>query len=1002
VALLDTRLPAELAGRYRFERELGRGGMATVFLAHDLRHGRVVAVKVLHPELAGAVGPDRFLREIRIAAGLEHPNILPLYDSGSCAPPGGTPALYYVMPFVEGESLRSRLMRERQLPVGDALRIAGDVAAALASAHHQGIIHRDIKPENILLSGYPPPPGSTGGWRVFLADFGIAKAVDDAGAEELTETGLALGTPAYMSPEQAGAERHLDQRSDLYALGCVLYEMLAGQPPFTGVTARAILARHALDPVPSLRSVRPNVPESLERAVTRLLAKVPADRFATADELAHALGDGRVVPWPSRSRSQHRRLMLAAGIAAAAAAVALGVLRWRRPMVPISSPGVVAVLPFRVAGADPSLQYLREGIVDLLALKLTGEGGPRAADPRAVLSAWRRAGGSASDDVAPDAAVGIAQRLGAGRLIDGGVVGTPDHLTLTASVLQVPGGRHSAPVSVEGPPDSVAALVDRLTAELLAGEAGRTELASLTSLPVLRAYFEGQRAYRLGRWVDALRAFSKAIALDSAFGQPAMGLYSASLWLSGGPPGTDVGRAIRLAWADRARLSPRERALLVAWFGPRYPGAYSEAELLAARQQGVAAAPDSPEMWYELGDEYFHFGPIIGVDSSLSRAAYAFRRSLALDSASAVFPTFAEPLVHLVQIAGADGDSATARRLVTTALAADSTTDQAGFLRWAQAAASRDTTALRSVRDGFPRMSGSSLVSITNASQEMGMGWKDAQLAIAAMRTGDPTPAATRGAFILTHVLALNRGRPKEALAALQARPEHWTRERLERRVADALYWDGDTAAGAAGARELHRFAAAPRAERADDREAQDRDLCLEQQWRLARGDSATTRAAIGRLRSADAPGGSISDSVPPAAAPRALCAAVLEAWLATLGRRADAGLLLDRLDSLVTTGAGGSVGLQDNLILARLREAAGDPRGALAAVRRRVYGLQPEFLSTHLREEGRLAALTGDTAEAISAYRQYLALRSDPEPALKPGVERVREELAGLLGEPR
>ena len=647
---MTTPVAAALAERYRLERELGRGGMATVFLAHDLKHGRRVAIKVMHPELANAVGPERFLREIRIAAGLSHPHILPLFDSGTWPRGDGAAGLYLVMPLIEGESLRSRLTRERQLPIGDALRIGREMADALGHAHARGVIHRDVKPENILLAGYPPAEGTSADWRVFLADFGVAMAPDGAGAERLTETGFALGTPAYMSPEQASADRAVDHRSDLYALGCVLYEMLAGQPPFTGATARAVAARHLLDPVPSLRSVRPTVSPSLERTVNRALAKVPADRFATAGELARALVDDLAQtaarPVGLRSGPRHARAAaLAVGVALAAAALGVRLQGRHAAAVIPTDPGAVTVLPFRVAGADPALGYLREGMVDLLAIKLTGEGGPRAADPRAVLSAWRRAGGSETRDPDPDAALGIARALGTGRLIDGGVVGTSRHVTLTASVLQVTTGRRSPGVSVEGPPDSLPALVDRLTAELLAGQAGRTELATLTSLPALRAYFDGQRAYRVGRWADALRAYSKAIQADSTFALAGMGLFSASQWLVGGlwPEGTDPGRGVKLAWAHRDRLSARDRSLLLALLGPRYPDPSSIAEFVAARREAVAAAPDRPEAWYELGDEIFHFGALIGVDSPATRAAEAFRQSLGLDSASAVFPTFAEP-----------------------------------------------------------------------------------------------------------------------------------------------------------------------------------------------------------------------------------------------------------------------------------------------------------------------------------------------------------------------
>jgi serine/threonine-protein kinase len=244
------QLSRALAERYRVGDEIGRGGMATVYRAHDLKHDRSVALKVLKPELAAALGTERFLREITLTARLDHPHILPLLDSGEA-----DGLLYYVMPFVDGESLRARLDREKQLPLDDALRIARQVADALGHAHGQGIVHRDIKPENILLSG--------GHARV--ADFGIARAVTAAGGASLTETGLAVGTPAYMSPEQGSGEE-VDARTDVYSLGCVVYEMLAGEPPYTGATAGAILARKAMAAVPSLRVVRETVPVAVEQA----------------------------------------------------------------------------------------------------------------------------------------------------------------------------------------------------------------------------------------------------------------------------------------------------------------------------------------------------------------------------------------------------------------------------------------------------------------------------------------------------------------------------------------------------------------------------------------------------------------------------------------------------------------------------------------------------------------------------------------------------------------
>lgn len=268
------RLRASLAGRYEIQRELGSGGMAIVYLARDCRHDRPVALKVFRPELAAAMGADRFLREIQITAKLQHPNILPLFDSGEA-----DGFLFYVMPFVEGESLAELLAREQQLPLPQAVQIAREVAEALSVAHSHGIVHRDIKPQNIMLSR----------GHAMVADFGIARAIAEAGAGKLTETGIAIGTPVYMSPEQASATEHIDARTDVYSLGCVLYEMLVGQPPFTGTSAQAIMARQTMEEVPAPHIVRHSIPPDLEQIVLCALEKSPADRFHSATEFADAL-----------------------------------------------------------------------------------------------------------------------------------------------------------------------------------------------------------------------------------------------------------------------------------------------------------------------------------------------------------------------------------------------------------------------------------------------------------------------------------------------------------------------------------------------------------------------------------------------------------------------------------------------------------------------------------------------------------------------------------------
>ncbi len=323
------RLTAALADRYRIERELGAGGMATVYLAHDLKHQRKVAIKVLHPELSAVLGGERFLTEIRTTANLQHPHILGLIDSGEA-----DGLLYYVMPFVDGETLRAKLERERQLSVKDAVRLATEVANALEYAHKRGVIHRDIKPENILLQD----------GQALVADFGIALAVSQAGGQRMTQTGLSLGTPSYMSPEQAMGEKGVDARADVYALGAMTYEMLQGDPPFTGSSAQAIVSQVLTSQPRPLREFRPSVPAHVEQAVLTALEKLPADRQPSAAEFARELTSEVVA---SSDATLRRLLPLGLGLAAlvAAAGWGLGRLGMAPASARIAAPTVTSILP---------------------------------------------------------------------------------------------------------------------------------------------------------------------------------------------------------------------------------------------------------------------------------------------------------------------------------------------------------------------------------------------------------------------------------------------------------------------------------------------------------------------------------------------------------------------------------------------------------------------------------------------------------------------------------
>src|SRR5438552_16168126 len=428
--------------------------MATVFLAEDLKHHRSVAIKVLHAELTAALGPERFLREIETAARLQHPHILPLYDSGAA-----TGFLYYVMPYVEGESLRDRLTREKQLPQEDALRIATEVAGALAYAHSHGVVHRDIKPENIMLSG----------GTAVVTDFGIARAVSAAGqGRHLTETGTILGTPAYMSPEQSTGSYEIDGRSDEYSLACVVYEMLVGEPPFTGPTAQAVIARHSLDMVSPPSIVRSTIPDAVEGAVLRALSKVPADRYATTALFAEALNT------PSAATGAHRRATLERGVRRprrgvwriASVAVALAALAayfairsargGHETTVGGLDPRHVAVLYFEDLSAKRDLAYLADGLTDALIGELARVPGLTVASKNGV-ARYR------SPHIPRDR---IARALDAGTLVQGTVEDVGARYRVTTRLIEGTSGADFRRASFEQPKGNLLAMRDTLAGKV--------------------------------------------------------------------------------------------------------------------------------------------------------------------------------------------------------------------------------------------------------------------------------------------------------------------------------------------------------------------------------------------------------------------------------------------------------------------------------------------------------------------------------------------------------
>jgi serine/threonine-protein kinase len=420
------RLQTALASRYSLERELGQGGMATIYLARDLKHDRQVALKVLRPELAAVLGAERFEREIRLAARLQHPHILPVHDSGVVPAAegehGASPCYWFTMPYVEGESLRDRLRRETQLPVTEALRIARQAAEALEAAHRQGVIHRDIKPENLLV---------TRDGNILVADFGIAQSLA-GGDEKLTGTGMAVGTPAYMSPEQAAAEKSLDARTDIYSLGAVLYEMLAGEPPFTGPTAQAIIAKRLSGAAPSIRVVRPAVPRMLDQALRKALAPVPADRFGTMAEFHAALDlqrSGEHDPGPAIRRRWWAGVIGAALVGALVAGYLL--LRWRPGASGTATlPTSAAVLPFSDQSPGGDQAYFSDGLAEELTTVLARIPGLRVA-ARSSAFQFRGAGIDVRD---------VGRQLRVGAVLEGSVRRSGNRLRVSAQLVDTRDG----------------------------------------------------------------------------------------------------------------------------------------------------------------------------------------------------------------------------------------------------------------------------------------------------------------------------------------------------------------------------------------------------------------------------------------------------------------------------------------------------------------------------------------------------------------------------------
>ena len=513
-----------LLGRYTIERELGRGGMAIVYLAQDTRHGRRVAIKVLRRELSAAVGAERFVREINLTASLTHPRIVAIYDSGAV-----DEMLYYVMPFVAGESLRDRLRRDGQLSLDAAVQIALNIASALSYAHDHGVAHRDIKPENILLAD----------GEVTVADFGISRAVQATGEDRLTQTGVSLGTPAYMSPEQSAGEPNLDGRTDIFALGCVLYEMLVGEPPFRGPTVQATAARIALQPMPSIREVRPAVPVAIESVVRRAVEKVPADRFATAATFADALRAAAAIAPATTvvaARDGRRRKWWIAVAAALLVVMGGGVVMRAYSASHVDVVPSIGVLAFRNVGGDSTNEAFSDGMSEEITTALQKTGGLTVA-PRASAFFFKRK---------PISEKEIGRQLGVRYVVDGQVRTGGRRRRTDVQLIDVRNGGARWTGSYESDLDSkdpfavqdsiAGAIVKELRGHFSAVTAPAqrsTESSEAHDLYLRGHYFLERRD--TASVAKAKGYFAQAIQRDSSYALAYAGLSVADTWLSLSP-----------------------------------------------------------------------------------------------------------------------------------------------------------------------------------------------------------------------------------------------------------------------------------------------------------------------------------------------------------------------------------------------------------------------------------------------------------------------------------
>ena len=963
--LLD-RLQLALGDSYRLERELGGGGMSHVFLATEASLNRHVVIKLLPPEMVSDVSAARFKREMELTAQLHHPHILPVLSAGA-----RDDLMFYVMPYVQGESLRHRLGREKQLPVGDALRILREIADALAFAHRHGVVHRDVKPENILLED----------GHAVLADFGVARALISAGAENLTGTGMAVGTPGYMAPEQMTGEKNIDARADVYALALVGYEMLAGHPPFSGASAKAIVTAHLTTPPVPLTEIRPEVPASASAAIARGLAKEPDDRFQTAaafrDALDAAVVGAAVAASKPAPRSRVPRLAGIAAVAAIAVAIAVGVVRYRGGAAKRLDANVLVVAPFNVL--SPDLALWKEGIVDLLARNMDGAGPIRTVSPSVIVQGWS---GHADRQSTSD----LARRTGAGIAVFGTLEKFGrDSVRAAATMLDANSGNVLSELRRTDHADRMDRLVDSLTVGLLR-ELGRTRPVSAvklagvgsSSLPALKYFLQGEQYFRRTQFDSAAMSYEQAVRQDSTF---ALALYRAGTvrgWVQG-INDTIASDLVGRAGAHLKGLGARDSLIILSdslgraiarsnenvLQNPKLPEQVRRLfEITTTLEQRY---PTDPDAWYAIGEARFHHGTRLGRRQPRRSILDAFDRAIAADSG------YAPAYIHAIDLAYELGSPDDGLVYVRRYNALTSSDMYAEGMRLVEKLTDPAQARLPETQQA---LEGASTAALQRAAIALMHATDSTEAALRILREGSGRTSGFQGrasrlsAQAMTVEQAMYRGHMREARQLLQQTPALLRETRTAFAIGEAAYfdlWPADSTAALAA--------------RVSDTAVVARGfLAITQQ------DSAAMARILPRLKARAQAGGVFAAEL----------AKAIEALNAL--READTTTALQILDSIGLSSADEPLlrMFKAELLLSRNRAAE-----AVDVVRDGfTCGCAAQVLFSLMR--GKVAEAAGDRELAIESYSFVTNAWRKADPEMQQYVTQAREGLKRLGGDER